>query len=358
MNITVIIPSFNPDGKLMQVVTGLLAEGFEDIVIVNDGSSKEHTAPFAEAKQYPQVTLLSHETNCGKGRALKTAIAYCLKNRPEIAGVVTVDGDNQHLPKDIYACAQAMKERKNEIILGVRDFSGRDVPLKSKYGNMLTRMVFRIFCGLKISDTQTGLRAIPAEYLKDMTEVSGERYEYETQMLLALKKNRIPYSEVKITTVYIDENATSHFHPVRDSLKIYRVIFKFLLSSGLSFLLDYGIFTLLVCLLADNVDRSVRLLAATVTARLVSSVCNYIMNRKAVFCSKASVNGSLVKYYTLCICQTGVSYGLVYLFTWLLGLQGFSESLIKIAVDVMLFFISFRIQQKWVFRDRGNQRKG
>lgn len=353
MNVTIVLPSFNPDEKLMFVVKGLLSEGFDDIVIVNDGSDGEHLAPFEEVAEYPQVTLLTHEVNRGKGRALKTAFEYCIQNRPDIEGVVTVDGDNQHLPKDIKACAKALEEKKNHLILGVRDFSGKEVPFKSKYGNTLTKMVFRIFCGLKISDTQTGLRAIPAEYLKLMTEVSGERYEYETQMLLLLKRNHIPYSEVKITTVYIEENATSHFHPVRDSLKIYRVIFKFFLSSGLSFLIDYGIFTLLVCLLADNVDRSARLLLATVTARLISSVCNYVMNRKAVFQSQASVQGSLVKYYVLCVCQTAASYGLVYLFAWLLNLQGFSESLIKIMVDIVLFFISFQIQNKWVFRETG-----
>ncbi len=350
MNVTIILPSFNPDEKLIQVVRGLLDEGFEDIVIVNDGSDEEHMAPFEEAVQYPQVTLLTHEVNKGKGRALKTAFSYCIQNRPKTAGVITVDGDNQHLPKDIKACAQALIEKKNHIILGVRDFSDESVPFKSRYGNTITRMVFRIFCGLKISDTQTGLRGIPAEYLQLMTEVSGERYEYETKVLLAIKENNIPYSEVKITTVYIEENATTHFHPIRDSVKIYGVILKFLFSSGLSALIDYGVFTLLVCLLSENTDRAVRLLIATVAARVISSACNYIMNRKAVFRSQAAVNRSVVRYYILCICQTGVSYGLVLLFTGLLGLQGFLESLIKIAVDVTLFFISFRIQKKWVFQ--------
>lgn len=351
MNVSIVLPSLNPDEKLMKVVTGLIEEGFEDIILMNDGSDTEHTAPFQEALQYPQVTLLTHEINKGKGRALKTAFEYCIQNRPNIAGVITVDGDNQHLPKDIKACAQALTEKENHVILGARDFSGRDVPFKSRFGNILTRMVFRILCGLKISDTQTGLRAIPAKHLKLMTEVSGERYEYETQMLLALKKNHIPYSEVKITTVYIEENATSHFHPIRDSLKIYKVIFKFLLSSGFSALIDYGIFTLLVCLMAGEIDRSVRLLVATVVARVISSVCNYVMNRKAVFASTASVNRSLAKYYILCICQTAASYGLVYLFTRMLGVEGFLESLIKLAVDIMLFFISFQIQKRWVFRE-------
>lgn len=349
MNVTIVLPSLNPDEKLMQVVKGLIAEGFEDIVIVNDGSDEEHQKPFEEAIKYSQVTLLTHEVNKGKGRALKTAFDFCIKNRPHIAGVVTVDGDNQHLPKDIKACAEALTEKQNHVILGVRDFSGKEVPFKSKFGNNLTKIVFRCVCGLKISDTQTGLRAIPAEYLEIMTEVSGERFEYETQMLLALKKNRISYSEVKITTVYIEENATTHFRPIKDSLKIYGVIFKFFLSSGLSALIDYGVFTVLVCLLAANTDRSVRILVATVAARVISSVCNYVMNRKAVFQSKASVNASLVKYYVLCICQMGVSYGLVLLFSGWLNLQGFTESLIKIVVDVMLFFISFQIQKKWVF---------
>ena len=179
MKISVVLPSLNPDEKLLMVVDGLIKEGFDDIIIVNDGSDEEHIAPFKQASEYKEVTVLTHEVNKGKGRALKTAFEYCINNRPDIAGVVTVDGDNQHRPQDIKACCEKMKENPKKVILGCRDFSGEEVPWKSRFGNNVTKGVFKFACGIKISDTQTGLRAIPAKYLPLLSGVKGERFEYE-----------------------------------------------------------------------------------------------------------------------------------------------------------------------------------
>ena len=313
MKVTIVLPSLNPDEKLNKVVDGLLEAGFDDIVLVNDGSDEAHLEPFRLAASHREVTLLTHEVNKGKGRALKTAFSYVVKNRQNTAGVITVDGDNQHTAKDIKACARKMLECGDKVILGCRDFSGKNVPWKSRVGNVSTSLVFRLFCGIRISDTQTGLRAIPFSYLPLMCEVEGERFEYETQMLFAIKKNHIGMEEVKIETVYLEDNASTHFNPIKDSLKIYRIIFKFMISSGASSLIDYGIYTMLVVLIGGSLERGVRLFIATFTARAVSSICNYTMNKKVVFNSKASVGGSLVRYYILCAFQTAASYGLVFL---------------------------------------------
>ena len=227
MKVTVIVPSYNPDEKMVDTVKGLLEYGFDDVLVIDDGSAKEKRVFFDEVKDLSGVTVLHHKVNRGKGRAMKTAFKYCIKNRPDIEGVITVDGDGQHLPKDIRNCLEVMEEEGDKVILGVRDFSKPDVPKKSKFGNNLTSAIFRVF-GLKISDTQTGLRAIPKAYLKDMVRVEGERYEYETEQLLVLKQLGISIREVTIDTVYIDDNESSHFNPIKDSIKIYRVIFKFM----------------------------------------------------------------------------------------------------------------------------------
>ena len=166
MKVSVIIPSLNPDEKLIAVVDSLIREGFDDIILVNDGSDRAHMKPFEIVSRYSQCTLLTHEVNRGKGRGLKTAFEYCLASRPGIAGVVTVDGDYQHKAEDIRKCCEKMIEEKDKVVLGVRDFSGKDVPFKSRFGNHMTSFVFRFACGLNISDTQTGLRAIPYQYLK------------------------------------------------------------------------------------------------------------------------------------------------------------------------------------------------
>ena len=231
MNVTIIVPSLDPDEKLLKVVEGLLKEGFRDIILVNDGSGPEHTAPFEEAAKHPEVTVLTHEVNRGKGRAMKTAFSWCIKHRPDIDGVVTVDGDNQHLPRDVRRCAEAMLADPEKIWLGVRDFSLEHVPLRSRFGNNLTRGIMRLACGVDVTDTQTGLRAIPAKDLSLMCSIDGERYEYETEMLLSVRKAGVGIGEVVIETVYINENETSHFHPLKDSWKIYKIIFRHMLRA-------------------------------------------------------------------------------------------------------------------------------
>ncbi len=226
MNVTVIVPSLDPDEKLIAVVDGLIADGFNDILLVNDGSHEDHLWPFRQAAEHPEVTVLTHEVNKGKGRALKTAFAWCLENRPDIDGVVTVDGDNQHRPRDVRRCAQAMIDDPDRVWLGVRDFSLEHVPARSRFGNTLTRGIMKLACGVSVTDTQTGLRAIAAKNLPLMLRIEGERYEYETQMLLSLRSAKVGIGEVVIETVYIDENESSHFNPLKDSWKIYRIIFR------------------------------------------------------------------------------------------------------------------------------------
>ena len=355
--ITIVLPSLNPDEKLNQVVKGLLAEGFDDIVIVNDGSDDAHMAPFEEAAAHPEVTVLVHEVNKGKGRALKTAFAYVKEHRPDAAGVVTVDGDNQHLSKDIKACAEKMTET-GDVIFGCRDFGLPNVPWKSRFGNRCTSMVLGLFCGIRLSDTQTGLRAIPAKYLDMMCRVRGERFEYETEMILALKQAKIAFREVVIDTVYIEDNKSTHFHPIRDSFKIYRIIFAFVFSSAASCLIDYLIFTVLVFLLDPVMTRGVKLLAAFLPARVVSSLFNYTMNRKTVFHSDAPVKKTIARYYILCVAQAACSYGLLWLLSELLDAGSLLEIVLKAVVDMVLFLISFRIQQAWVFAGTGEADRG
>ncbi|MBQ4283287.1 MAG: bifunctional glycosyltransferase family 2/GtrA family protein [Lachnospira sp.] len=351
MNVTVIIPSYKPDDKLVTVVKSLVDEGFEDILVINDGSGESYEPYFNSVASYKECTVIKHEVNKGKGCALKTGFRYCIDNRKDISGVVTVDGDNQHKATDIKKCCTTLLEDKDKVILGVRDFSGSDVPFKSKFGNNMTSFVFRFACGIKISDTQTGLRAIPYKYLDMLCRVKGERYEYETNMLLELNKRHIEFKEEVIQTVYIEDNASSHFNPIRDSIKIYGVIFKFLFSSAASSLIDIGIFSLPGLLLVGKVSDSARIFVATLVARVISSIFNYTFNRNAVFESKGNIRGSFVRYYILCAVQLLVSYGLVYFITHILALNPILTIIAKIVVDTVLFLISFQIQRAWVFKE-------
>lgn len=351
MKVTVILPSLNPDEKLEKVVDGVLAEGFDDIVIVNDGSDEEHMEPFRRVSMRPGVTVLNHPVNRGKGRALKTAFEYCLENRSESDGVVTIDGDSQHMPEDILACSRRMTELGDRVVLGSRKFDRESVPFKSFYGNKITRLILRVLCGIRITDTQTGLRAIPARYLELLARIKGERYDYETEMLLQLRKKSIGLEEVPIKTVYEDNNSTSHFKAFRDSFMIYRMILKYILVALASFLIDYAAFALLIFLIGVNAPRLLRITCAYIPARILSSVFNFTFNRKVIFKSESPVVKTVRRYYTLWGIQLIVSMGLNYLAGDLLKAGLFGEILIKPAVELMLFVISFRVQQNWVFKE-------
>ncbi len=379
MDVTVVLPSLNPDEKLNSVVDGLIQKGFTDIVVVNDGSKADHLEPFKKAAEHPEVTVLTHEVNKGKGRGLKTAFEFVLKNRPDSKGVVTVDGDGQHTSHDILKCAERMLSEKNKVVLGCRDFDSPNVPPKSRFGNKTTSRVFSMFCGMKISDTQTGLRAIPREFLPMLVQTKGERFEYETEMFFALHKHKISWVEETIDTVYIDDNSETHFNPFLDSIKIYRIILKFIfkytLSSLICCVIDIGLFNLFNFLLAGSVllenikiDTGIgrffvkifsggndavalKVLIATVVARVISSIVNYILNRNAVFESNTSVKRSVWKYYLLCFIQMILAAAGVFGFSALFGGGEALEGLVyKPIVDVLLFLVSYQVQQRWVFR--------
>lgn len=346
---SIILPSYKPDQKLLAVLNGLSEKGFSDIIVVNDGSGSDYDALFAKAKAFPNVTVLTHPENCGKGRALKTAFSYCMENRPSCTGVITVDGDNQHHPDDVLACCLKLSENPGQIVLGARSFSSKEVPFRSRLGNVLTRSVFRFACGIKITDTQTGLRAIPAQYLPLMLEISGDRYEYETNMLLEMKAHEIPFTEVTIRTIYLDENDSSHFNPLKDSIKIYRTIFAFVASSFISSLLDLVLFFLLISLLTYFApENRWNVFAATAVARVCSSLCNYLLNSKKVFGSQNKT--SPIRYYLLCVLQFAASAGLVSLAAFLLHAGNIGKTAIKAVIDTLLFLISYQIQRDWVFK--------
>ena len=222
----IVLPSLDPDDKFDRVVKGLVEHGFENIVIVDDGSDDAHQVHFTRAEEFAPCTVLHHGYNRGKGCALKTAFAYVLEKLPDAEGVITIDGDGQHLIEDIIACGERMLREKDRVILGCRDFSQPGVPPRSVTGNRTTSRMFRLFYGIRLSDTQTGLRAIPRAFLEPFLRVEGERFEYETNMLLKMKRQGIGFEEQSIATVYDPEDYSSHYNALKDSWRIFKIMFK------------------------------------------------------------------------------------------------------------------------------------
>ena len=354
--ISVVLPSLDPDEKLVAVIDGLLEYGFTDIILVNDGSKPENLHYFTDlAAQHPEIHLLHHEVNKGKGAALKNAFRYFLANRPEGLGVVTVDGDNQHHPADTRACCEHMLST-GRAVLGCRDFNQEDVPARSSFGNKTTSLIFKIFVGMTISDTQTGLRALPRDVLEQLVDVYGDRFEYETNMLLAFKTKGIDFDEVKIRTVYIEENKSSHFRVIHDSWRIYKLIlahfFRYTLSSLTSAVVDTGAYSLLSWALRNVFSGFALTAAAGITARVISSLLNFFMNQKLVFQTNVDTKKAMFRYYCLALPQMAAQ---VLLTQGVYALFGIPDSanglrtLLYAVVMTVLYFLSYMIQQRWVF---------
>lgn len=348
--ISIIIPAYKPDKKMIGTLQALAAAGFSDILIVDDGSGEPYASIFAQAEQMEQVTLLRHTVNRGKGAGLKTAMRFFLENRPDFLGAVTADADGQHTATDIQAVAEKLAQTQN-IVLGCRDFSEPSVPFRSRFGNRFTCGTFRLFFGMKIADTQTGLRGYPRGAMEGLLSVEGERFEYETQMFFYISRKNLPLEQVKIQTVYIEENASSHFRPIADSLRIYSLILKYLFSSVAASVIDALAFFLLKQFPLFAIPMIPLTFPAAFLARAISSLTNYLINAKAVFKGDTSKK-TLLRYYLLAVVQIGVSAGCVFAVEHLLQIRAaWLSTLIKLAVDTLLFFVSFRIQHKWVFNN-------
>lgn len=346
--IPIVIPSYEPDEKLCMLLGNLKNAGFEEIVVVDDGSQgSEYQNIFAKAQETGCI-VLHHAVNQGKGRALKTAFNHCLFAYPDAIGCVTIDSDGQHTVKDMTACMEALVKAPDSLVLGSRNFNEAGIPPRSVFGNKITSRVMKLLTGISISDTQTGLRAIPASFMKELLFEKGERFEFETNMLLSAKESGRSIVEVPIETIYLEENKTSHFNPIKDSIKIYAIFFKFILSSVSSSVVDLVLFTLFLTLLGGRSLGSISsIMIATILARILSAVYNFTMNYKVVFKSHDNAGRAVVKYACLAVLIMLASGFFV---EHIYALAAIPEVIIKIPVDVLLFLVSFWAQREFVYK--------
>ena len=349
----VLIPSLEPDERLPKYVDELLAAEFGGIVVVNDGSSEKYDAIFESIAQKERCTVLRHEVNRGKGQGLRTGIEY-IRDHTAFAGVITADADGQHTVQDTLKLADAMQENHKELLLGSRDFSGKNknIPSRSRFGNRVTSAVFAALYGHWLPDTQTGLRAVTRETFGDLLAVTGDRFEYEMNMLIYCAMNKIPFRIIPIATIYLEENKSSHFNPLKDSIRIYKLLlgsfFRFAAASITSFVIDFVLLTVLANFVLPGVVHGA--FFAKVLARCVSAPCNFFLNSKYVFEKKMSKT-TFARYIALAVFIMLVSaVGVDGLMSWLkfpTAVIGF----VGIAVDVVLYLVSYRVQRNWVFKE-------
>jgi glycosyltransferase involved in cell wall biosynthesis/SAM-dependent methyltransferase len=335
----IVIPAYVPANTLPALVSQLTTFG-HNVVIVDDGSGTESAGVF-ELLSGPRISLLRHAVNLGKGAALRTGINHALAQFPDCIGIVTADADGQHLASDILAISHALTTEPDRLILGVRSFNGA-VPFRSRAGNLFTRKLVQIVVGRHLQDTQTGLRGIPASLARDLLHLTSQGYEFELDMLILAKHLAVPVREIPIATVYLNGNASSHFHPLRDSMKIGFVLFRFGLLSALTSVLDNAVFALAFAF-------GGKVAAAQIAGRCVAMAFNYVSARRAVFLSRDSHAQALPRYILLVLANGFVSYALLTFLNHKLG-TGVVTS--KIIAELCLFCASFALQRDFVFTRR------
>ena len=338
MKQVIIIPAYQPQDNLLDVVRSLIAGGAYKILVVNDGSRRSCNSIFDELKKLKGVEVLYHAVNLGKGAALKTAFNYALVNFEGLLGVITADADGQHLSSDILRLSDSFSTDTNSLWLGSREFKG-SVPLRSRFGNALTKKIFSLLIGKSLIDTQTGLRGIPIPLLKEMLKVHVSGYEFELEMLIAASNAGILIKEMPIKTVYEGGNTSSHFHPILDSIKIYFVFIRFSAISIITAIIDilvfFGFFYM-----TSNIIYSV------ICSRLVAGLFNFICSKYYVFKSKKYYFPELVKYIFTVAALATISYILIDTLTKDYGLTIVSSKLIA---ETGLFLASFAIQRTFIF---------
>jgi len=337
-----IIPAYNPDEKLLKLVTELKQVYPEqECIVINDGSNADCDAIF-NALEMENITVLRHKVNCGKGEALKTGMRYFINHfSSEAPGIVTADADGQHDIHDIIKISQKMALSPHALHLGVRALSRRDIPLRSRIGNTMTRILFNGLTKNQINDTQTGLRGIPTFLIEKMIESKRSRYEFEFEMFFVAKQSGIHIIQTPIRTIYIDNNKSSHFNPFIDSLKIYYIFIRFCGVALGSFAVD---FTLFCTLFYKNHDMG----QAMLEARLISATLNFFLNKNITFKADNNFMLAAAKFSLLALFIGVSSYELLQLLC-LTGMNVYSS---KIMAEFLLFIASFAVQYTMIFFKR------
>lgn len=355
--IALLIPAYRPDADLVPLVRAIRTEAAPDLVlVVDDGSGSgpgpeqgldegEYDAIFT-ALEADGARVIRERTNRGKGSALKRGLGAIQEILPG-AAVITADADGQHTPADIARLAAVVRENaawagQAPLVLGTRTF-GAGTPMRSRVGNAVSSALFFLSTGRWLGDTQTGLRAIPSALIPLLLQVPGDRYEYELSALLAVARTGQEWETMSIDTVYIEDNRSSHFRPLRDSARVLGPMLGFALSGLLAFAIDTVLFLALAALTSQ-------VWLALLIARIVSGGVNVTVNRVFVFRPRGVPwVRTLVDYAALAVVLLVAGMISVNILVF----AGVGLLAAKILTDAGLWVASFVVQRALARRPRG-----
>lgn len=346
-NACIVIPAYEPNEALIEVINGIYKifcsknNTQPHILLINDGSSSiEAKTVFALIKQdYKNINVVDLKNNLGKGDALKVGFRYIEKNMPQVNWIVTADADGQHLACDIVKIVNAGFDSHTPV-LGVRSF-GMGVPLRSKFGNNITKSFFKMLYGGNISDTQTGLRGFSSNLIPELMEIKEGKYAFETKMLIQFIKS-FEVRQIQITTVYEPKNPTSHFRPILDSLQIYWVFLRHIISGFLAVCIEGSIFYALT-----KIEFSIEY--SLIIGRLIAGIFLFLMARSIVFKIKSQIMTQMVKYISLTILHLIAT---IWIVEKISQNNVISPTVSLLIAYLILFTLSFIIQRTIIFRHK------
>jgi uncharacterized protein (DUF2062 family) len=212
-HVFVVIPVYNQPEQLRQVVERCLAV-HPQVLIVDDGSDQ----PVAALLEDHPVQVLRHEANLGKGMALQTAAAYVREQGG--THMISLDADGQHYPEDIGLFMDEIHHHPEALVLGVRDFSGGQVPGSSRFGRSFGNFWVRVQTGTRVRDIQSGFRAYPI-FLFEQLKCLSQRYDLEVEIVVRALWAGISVPHVPVRVFYPPpELRNSHYHKLHDNLRL------------------------------------------------------------------------------------------------------------------------------------------
>ncbi|MCR4611420.1 MAG: GtrA family protein [Lachnospiraceae bacterium] len=356
--VPVIIPALNPDNRIFIFIKSLQEKGFDRIVVVDDGSERESAKEIFDKLPEYDVTVIGYDHTKGKGCALKSGLSYVYVNMPSCVGVVTADYDGRQNADAVALVADKLLEGK-QFVLGKRDLANSNISKGMRRGYKLTQYVFRILYTKEIKDIQTGLRGIALSLIPEFLEIRGKRYEYEPKMIVEAVRHDIPIEQVDAgvihpidtgdSTIQISENYRTFADSFRISVALFMNFLEYALVSITATIVDFILFYLLSEFVFADMDLSICVFLSTVCARAVSATLTFSVNRRVVFKSDNNLARTIVLYYILAAFIMLCSAELVTLFVYLFG---GNKTFTKLFVDLCLFFLSYQIQQRVIFKKK------
>lgn len=195
--IYIVIPAYNEEKVIAEVIAEIKKSGYENIIIIDDGSA-DNTQLVAKNAG---VVALRHKINRGKGAATKTGIEAAKLLGADI--IVTLDGDGQHDPKDIQKMIAPIRDKKCDVVLGTRLIDPRGMPwykiMANHFGNFVTWYLF----GLWVTDSQSGFRAY-SRHAAETINTKADHYEYDSEVIREIYIYKLKFKEVPIAVRYTD----------------------------------------------------------------------------------------------------------------------------------------------------------